>query len=114
MAGKPIYFSEEKSEEAVISRMDPKGDPRLYEVTKSLVKHLHAFVKEIEPTHEEWLKGIEFLTRSGRCATNGGRSTSCCRTSSGCRCWSTPSTTAPGRDREHHPRPLLHAGSAEL
>ena len=56
-----IYFSEEESEAAVISRMDPeKVDPRLLEVTKSLVRHLHAFVKEVEPTNEEWMTGIKF------------------------------------------------------
>jgi catechol 1,2-dioxygenase len=31
-----------------------------------LVKHLHAAIKEIEPTHEEWLKGITFLTEVGQ------------------------------------------------
>ena len=66
MAKDTIYFSEEQSEEAVISRMDPaKVDPRLYEVTTSLVKHLHAFVKEVEPTNEEWMAGIKFLTETG-------------------------------------------------
>ena len=44
MAEDAIYFSEAESEAAVIARMDPeKVDPRLYEVTKSLVRHLHAF-----------------------------------------------------------------------
>lgn len=66
-----IYFSEENSEEAVISRMDrTKVDPRLYEVMTSLVKHLHAFIKEVEPTNEEWMKGIQFLTRTGHMCTD--------------------------------------------
>ena len=68
---KPVYFSEEKSEEAVISRMDPnKVDPRLYEVMSSLVKHMHAFVKEVEPTNEEWMAGIQFLTKTGPMCTD--------------------------------------------
>jgi catechol 1,2-dioxygenase len=71
MAGKPIYFSEEKSEEAVISRMDSeKVDPRLHEVTKSLIRHLHGFVKEVEPTNEEWMAGIKFLTETGHMCTD--------------------------------------------
>ena len=29
-----------------------KVDPRLYEVTNSLIKHLHGFIKEVEPTND--------------------------------------------------------------
>ena len=66
-----VYFSEENSEQAVISRMDKaKVEPRLYEVMASLVKHLHAFVKEVEPTNEEWMQGIQFLTRTGHMCTD--------------------------------------------
>jgi protocatechuate 3,4-dioxygenase beta subunit len=31
----------------------------------SLVKHIHAFVREVELTEEEWLFTIQFLTRTG-------------------------------------------------
>ncbi len=31
----------------------------------SLIRHLHAFVRETELTEEEWLAGIEFLTATG-------------------------------------------------
>lgn len=41
------------------------ADPRLREVLGSLVKHLHAFAKEVSLTHEEWNTGIEFLERAG-------------------------------------------------
>ncbi|MBI3144743.1 MAG: intradiol ring-cleavage dioxygenase [Pseudogulbenkiania sp.] len=41
-------------------------NPRLREVMTVLVKHLHAAVKEIEPTHEEWLAAIKFLTETGQ------------------------------------------------
>ena len=68
---KPIYFSEEKSEEAVISRMDRgKVDPRLYAVVASLVKHMHAFIKDVEPTFDEWMAGIQFLTKTGHMCTD--------------------------------------------
>jgi protocatechuate 3,4-dioxygenase beta subunit len=70
MAG-TVYFSEENSEEAVIARMDKsKVEPRLYEVMVALVKHLHAFVKEVEPTNEEWMQGIRFLTKTGQMCTD--------------------------------------------
>ena len=71
MANDIVYFSEEQSEEAVISRMDrSKVDPRLYEVMTSLIKHLHAFIKEVEPTNDEWMAGIKFLTRTGHMCTD--------------------------------------------
>ncbi len=41
-------------------------DPRLKEIMTSLISHLHAFVREIEPTQEEWMFGIQFLTRTGQ------------------------------------------------
>lgn len=70
MANDIVYFSEEQSAQAVISRMDrSKVDPRLYEVMTSLIQHLHAFIKETEPSHEEWMKGIQFLTQTGHMST---------------------------------------------
>jgi hypothetical protein len=57
-APKYPYFEEETSVEVVNARMGPDVDPRLREVMTVLVKHLHAAIKEIEPTHEEWLQGI--------------------------------------------------------
>ncbi|MGN8114522.1 intradiol ring-cleavage dioxygenase [Labrys sp. 22185] len=41
-------------------------DPRLAIVMSALVKHLHAFAKEVELTQEEWNFGIDFLTRTGQ------------------------------------------------
>ncbi len=38
-------------------------DPRVREVMTSLSNHLHAFAKEVNLTHAEWNKGIEFLER---------------------------------------------------
>jgi hydroxyquinol 1,2-dioxygenase len=35
------------------------------EIMQSLVKHLHAFVKEVRLTEAEWFQGIDFLTRTG-------------------------------------------------
>ena len=45
--------------------MGDDADPRLREVLGSLVKHLHAFAKDVNLTHAEWHKGIEFLERTG-------------------------------------------------
>lgn len=59
-------FSEEHSAEVVNARMGPDADPRMREVMAVLVRHLHAAVKEIEPTPEEWHAAINFLTQTGQ------------------------------------------------
>lgn len=41
-------------------------DPRLRQVLQRLVHHLHAFVRDVEPSHAEWLAAGEFLWRCGR------------------------------------------------
>lgn len=62
-------FTEEGSEAAVNARMGPGTDPRLARVMASLVKHLHAFAKEVELSMEEWEIAIDFLTRTGQICT---------------------------------------------
>ncbi|QJF50335.1 intradiol ring-cleavage dioxygenase [Roseobacter ponti] len=59
------YFTEENSAEVVISRNAKATDARLAEVMAVVTKHLHAAVKEIEPTQEEWFEAIKFLTEVG-------------------------------------------------
>ena len=55
----------------VLRRYDATQDPRLRQIMQSLVKHLHAFVRDVELTEAEWMKGIEFLTETGHtCAGN--------------------------------------------
>jgi hydroxyquinol 1,2-dioxygenase len=41
-------------------------DPRLRELLGALVRHLHAFVRETEPTIAEWEYAIDFLTKTGQ------------------------------------------------
>lgn len=60
------YFSEATSAEVVTARTGANADPRLREVMTSLVRHLHAFAKEVELTQEEWDLAIDFLTRTGQ------------------------------------------------
>ncbi len=69
-APKYPYFTEDASVDVVNARMGQDIDPRLKEVMATLVKHLHAAVKEIEPTHEEWLTAIKFLTDVGHMCTD--------------------------------------------
>jgi len=59
-------FNEFTSTAAVLERNANCRDERLRQIMTSLVNHLHAFVKEIEPTVEEWAFAIDFLTRTGQ------------------------------------------------
>ncbi|MFC3612282.1 intradiol ring-cleavage dioxygenase [Lutimaribacter marinistellae] len=60
------YFTEEASAEVVNARMGAEVDPRLRQVMHALVSHLHAFIKDVEPTTKEWESAIDFLTRTGQ------------------------------------------------
>lgn len=60
------YFTEQASAGVVNGRMGKDVSPRLAEVMTSLVKHLHAFAKDVNLTQEEWEIGIDFLTRAGQ------------------------------------------------
>jgi len=59
------YFTEADSAEVVISRNNRATNPRLAEVMAVIIRHLHAAVKEIEPTEAEWFEAIKFLTATG-------------------------------------------------
>lgn len=39
--------------------------PRLKELMEGVVRHLHAFLRDVRLTEEEWSKGIDFLTTVG-------------------------------------------------
>jgi catechol 1,2-dioxygenase len=60
------FFTESGSVEAVNARMGEEADARLKEVMGSLVKHLHAFIKDVHLTQREWEVAIDFLTRTGQ------------------------------------------------
>lgn len=51
--------------DAFIGYMGKETEPRLREVMTSLVKHLHAFAKDVNLTHAEWQTGIAFLEKCG-------------------------------------------------
>jgi len=54
---------------AAIEQMATTKDPRLKEIMESLVRHLHAFAREVDLKPEEWLEGIKFLTAVGQKCT---------------------------------------------
>ncbi|MCO6009965.1 hydroxyquinol 1,2-dioxygenase [Actinoallomurus purpureus] len=55
--------------QAVVSTLGDSVDPRLAEVIEALVRHAHAFVREVGLTEREWAEGIQFLTRTGALCT---------------------------------------------
>lgn len=61
----PAYFDVARSAEVVGASLRNTADPRLREILQSLVRHLHAFVKDVEPTVDEWQSAIAFLTATG-------------------------------------------------
>jgi len=62
-------FDENTITDAVLKRLENTQSPRLKEVSEAFVRHLHAFIREVEPTFEEWQTGIKFLTDIGQMCT---------------------------------------------
>ena len=60
------FFVEADSVDIVNGRMGADIDPRLKEVMASLVRHLHAFAKDIHLTQDEWDMAVDFLTKTGQ------------------------------------------------
>ena len=58
-------FDETTITEAVLARVHGASDARVRQVSEALVRHLHAFIREVEPTEAEWERGIRFLTETG-------------------------------------------------
>jgi hydroxyquinol 1,2-dioxygenase len=50
----------------VLARFSGTPNPRLREIMLGLIKHLHAFVKEVQLTEAEWFQAIEILTEAGK------------------------------------------------
>lgn len=44
-------------------------DPRTREVLTALARHVHDFAREVNLTHDEWRKGVEFLQWTGNITT---------------------------------------------
>lgn len=49
----------------VLSLFSRAPSPRLNVLMQSIVKHVHAFAKDVRLTEDEWIAGIEFLERTG-------------------------------------------------
>ncbi len=60
------FFTEEDSVAVVTGRNARAKDERLKQVMEVITRKLHEAVKEIEPTQDEWMAAILFLTRTGQ------------------------------------------------
>jgi len=64
------YFTEENSVDVVTSRNGGAKSARLKVIIEVVTRKLHEAVKELEPTQEEWMDAILFLTRTGHTCTD--------------------------------------------
>ena len=60
------FFTEENSIEVVTGRNKNAKDERLKQIMEVVTRKLHEAVREIEPTQDEWMEAILFLTRTGQ------------------------------------------------
>jgi catechol 1,2-dioxygenase len=59
-------FDEQNATEIVLESLANSQNPRFRQLITSVITHLHAIIKEVEPTTAEWMMAIEFLTRTGQ------------------------------------------------
>jgi len=50
----------------VLRRYEHSPNPRLAEITRGAIRHLHAFVEDVQLQRHEWAAAIEFLTAVGQ------------------------------------------------
>jgi hydroxyquinol 1,2-dioxygenase len=62
-------YNQDKLTEDALAVYAKTRDPRLREIMTALVKHVHAFAREVDLTPEEWLAGLRFLTETGQIST---------------------------------------------
>jgi hydroxyquinol 1,2-dioxygenase len=55
--------------DAVVASFDNSTNPRTKVVMSALVRHLHAFAREVNLSEEEYFTAIDFLTRTGQIST---------------------------------------------
>ena len=58
--------TEDNITELAAARWGGAHDPRLAELMGALVRHLHAFAREVRLTEAEWMAAIGWLTRTGQ------------------------------------------------
>jgi hydroxyquinol 1,2-dioxygenase len=62
-------YNQEKLTEDVLEAFAGTPEPRLRELMTGLVKHIHAFAREVDLTPEEWIAGLKYLEAVGHIST---------------------------------------------
>ena len=62
-------YNQDKLTADVVAAFAKASDPRLREIMTSLVRHVHAFAREVDLKPDEWLAGLRFLTETGQIST---------------------------------------------
>ncbi len=70
MPQKTPYVTEANLTDLAAERWGNIPDPRLRQVMMAMIKHLHGFVRDVEPTPQEWFAAIDWLTRTGKMCDN--------------------------------------------
>src|SRR5438874_7074530 len=98
-------FNESTITDAVIERIKDAPIARVKEISASLIRHLHDFLRDVRLTEAEWVYAIDFLTRTGK-TCDGNRQ-------AGRACTPTPTaSTAFGRSSRQPIRSPMTARSA--
>ena len=63
------YNQEELTHDA-LAAFAGTPDPRLRQIFAALIKHIHAFAREVDLTPDEWMAGLEFLKATGQKCTD--------------------------------------------
>lgn len=56
---------EQQLTDTVLASFENTLDPRLKYLVQALTRHLHAFIREVRLTEDEWSQAIDFLTEAG-------------------------------------------------
>ena len=58
--------AEDEITQTALRRVEECAAGRTQDLLLSLTRHLHGFIREVEPTEAEWLAAIRFLTETGK------------------------------------------------
>ncbi|MGW4735701.1 dioxygenase family protein [Streptomyces shenzhenensis] len=61
-----MFVDEDNITELAVERWATAHSPRLAELMSALVRHLHAFAREVRLTEDEWTAAIQWLTAAGQ------------------------------------------------
>ncbi len=63
-------YNQDTLTQDVVAAFAGTPDKRLRELMTALVKHVHAFAREVDLTPDEWLAGLKFLNATGQISTD--------------------------------------------